>query len=95
MSYFYALLALAVILWLVYTYMNRYRSTVDTISTSNGKQNAPEQNDPLKAYQAIEPLRDFDWQSTPPMKLRPFKPKYHLTMGKKPATLAVSLCVSR
>lgn len=41
-----------------------------------------EQDDALKAYQDIEPLTEFDWQSTPPMKLRPFKPKYHLTMGR-------------
>jgi hypothetical protein len=32
-------------------------------------------------YDAIEPLPDFDWQNTPPLKIRPFKPKYHLTMG--------------
>lgn len=33
-------------------------------------------------YTAIEPLLDFDWKSTQPIKLRPFKPKYHLTMGQ-------------
>lgn len=32
-------------------------------------------------YLAIEPLHDFDWKSTEPLKIRPFKPKYHLTMG--------------
>lgn len=31
---------------------------------------------------AIEPLADFDWRATPPTKLRPFKPIYHITMGK-------------
>lgn len=30
----------------------------------------------------IEPLRSFDWQSTQPLKFRPFKPIYHMTMGK-------------
>jgi hypothetical protein len=29
----------------------------------------------------IEPLPDFDWQATPPTKLRPFKPTYNITMG--------------
>ncbi|KAK4100411.1 FAD/NAD(P)-binding domain-containing protein [Parathielavia hyrcaniae] len=29
----------------------------------------------------IEPLPDFDWKSTPPMKLRPFKPTYNITMA--------------
>lgn len=32
-------------------------------------------------YEDIEPLHDFDWRSTPPIKVRPFKPKYHLTMA--------------
>ncbi|KAF9870641.1 hypothetical protein CkaCkLH20_11947 [Colletotrichum karsti] len=31
---------------------------------------------------SVEPLRDFDWQQTPPAKHRPFKPVYHITMGK-------------
>ncbi|KAL2129106.1 hypothetical protein VTI74DRAFT_8223 [Chaetomium olivicolor] len=29
----------------------------------------------------IEPLPDFDWRTTPPMKLRPFKPTYNITMA--------------
>ena len=34
-------------------------------------------------YDAIEPMPgDADWATTPPIKLRPFKPKYHMTMGK-------------
>jgi hypothetical protein len=32
-------------------------------------------------YEDIEPLHDFDWSTTDPIKLRPFKPVYHLTMG--------------
>ncbi|KAH8645500.1 hypothetical protein BX600DRAFT_478233 [Xylariales sp. PMI_506] len=30
----------------------------------------------------IEPLKDFDWETTEPLKFRPFKPTYHITMGK-------------
>jgi hypothetical protein len=30
----------------------------------------------------IEPLPSFNWRTTPPLKFRNFKPKYHLTMGK-------------
>jgi len=31
----------------------------------------------------IEPMaEDFDWQDTAPLKLRPFKPTYFITMGK-------------
>ncbi|KAK0669215.1 hypothetical protein QBC41DRAFT_364982 [Cercophora samala] len=29
----------------------------------------------------IEPLHEFSCQSTPPLQLRPFKPKYHITMA--------------
>ncbi|KAK0724650.1 hypothetical protein B0H67DRAFT_479811 [Lasiosphaeris hirsuta] len=37
--------------------------------------------------QGIEPLENFDWRATEPHKLRPFKPKYHITMGQKAPTL--------
>ncbi|KAM0721264.1 hypothetical protein Q7P37_003552 [Cladosporium fusiforme] len=40
-----------------------------------------DEKDPLAAYDNIEPLHDFDWRTTEPMKLRPFKLTYHLTMG--------------
>lgn len=35
-----------------------------------------------KPYKDIEPLNDFDWASTSPIRNAPLKPKYHLTMGK-------------
>lgn len=86
MSYYYALLASAVVLWLVYRYVIHYRGTNTAIHQSYEKKSVSEQKDPLKAYQDIESLHEFDWESTPPMKLRPFKPKYHLTMGKEAVT---------
>jgi hypothetical protein len=82
MSYYYALLASAAALWLVYRCVTYRRSTNTANPQLNGEKKAPEQDDPLNAYQDIEPLHDFGWESTPPIKLRPFKPKYHLTMGK-------------
>jgi hypothetical protein len=33
------------------------------------------------SYYKIESLPDFDLEKTEPIKIRPFKPKYHLTMG--------------
>ena len=38
----------------------------------------------LKAseFPEIEEQPDFDWKSTEPLQLRPFRPKYHLTMGE-------------
>ncbi|KAL1875516.1 hypothetical protein Plec18167_005452 [Paecilomyces lecythidis] len=36
---------------------------------------------PASKFSPIEPLVDFNWETTEPLKFRPFKPKYHLTMG--------------
>ncbi|KAJ9271783.1 hypothetical protein DTO212C5_2208 [Paecilomyces variotii] len=36
---------------------------------------------PASTFPPIEPLEDFNWETTEPLKFRPFKPKYHLTMG--------------
>lgn len=33
-------------------------------------------------FPEIERLEDFKWQDAAPVKLRAFKPKYHLTMGE-------------
>ncbi|KAJ1715884.1 hypothetical protein COH20_000162 [Aspergillus flavus] len=33
------------------------------------------------SYPPVEPLPDFDWKTKEPIKIRPFKPKYHLTMS--------------
>ncbi|KAF2735032.1 hypothetical protein EJ04DRAFT_222001 [Polyplosphaeria fusca] len=43
---------------------------------------------PEDAYTNIVPLPDFDLTSTPPIKIRPFKPKYHLTMALENITLS-------
>ncbi|KAF7596466.1 hypothetical protein BBP40_001773 [Aspergillus hancockii] len=49
-------------------------------------QNDPTPNSVLqyevqKGYPSIEPLPDFNWETTEPLKFRPFKPKYNLTMA--------------
>lgn len=31
-------------------------------------------------FPQVEPLMTFDWEKAEPLKIRPFKPKYHLTM---------------
>lgn len=36
----------------------------------------------LASTSPIEPLDDFQWDKTEPLILRPFKPRYHMTMGK-------------
>lgn len=45
----------------------------------------------LLTYPLIQPLPDFKWEDTNPLQLRPFKPKYHLTMGKRSYFILVTL----
>ncbi|KAF7187963.1 hypothetical protein HII31_10863 [Pseudocercospora fuligena] len=39
-------------------------------------------------YLDIEPLPNFDWKRTPPIRNAPLKPKYHLTMAVEKITLS-------
>ena len=41
-------------------------------------------------FPEIERLGNFDWKQEEPIKLRLFKPKYYLTMGKFASTLPLS-----
>lgn len=45
---------------------------------SSRQQPKKQSNDPLK----IDPLNDLDWKAVEPTKYRPFKPIYHITMGR-------------
>jgi hypothetical protein len=74
-------LALASLLVLAYTRLRRTECHSVAFSNEDAKTRV-EQDDPFAAYYAINPLSDFDWKSTPPIKIRPFKPRYHLTMGE-------------
>ncbi|KAB8205876.1 hypothetical protein BDV34DRAFT_235032 [Aspergillus parasiticus] len=40
------------------------------------------------SYPPVEPLPDFDWKTKEPIKIRPFKPKYHLTMSIQEGTVS-------
>jgi hypothetical protein len=75
-------LAFASLLAFAYTRFRRTEGHPKAFSSIENAKSGVEQGDPLAAYYAIDPLPDFDWTSTPPIKLRPFKPKYHLTMGE-------------
>jgi hypothetical protein len=39
-------------------------------------------------YYIIEPLQDFNLNTEEPLKIRPFKPKYHMTMALETTTLS-------
>lgn len=58
-------------------------------------QPSPTDGEKLRAYYDIEPLTDFDWARTEPLQLRPYKPKFHLTMGTFPLPwLSASLIIT-
>ncbi|KAE8351738.1 hypothetical protein BDV28DRAFT_14723 [Aspergillus coremiiformis] len=55
----------------------KYTQTLPHASTLESRS----ENEDQKTYPPIQGLPDFDWETTEPLKLRPFKPKYHLTMA--------------
>ena len=46
---------------------------------------------PAPNFPKVTELEDFDLAQTEPIKLRSFKPKYHITMGKQSSFQADSL----
>ena len=75
---------LLLVAWLAYSIYGRLQGNIRT--GSNGKKAIPPfEHDP---YEAIEPLPDFDWRSTPPLRNSPLKPTYHLTMALENITLS-------
>jgi hypothetical protein len=48
----------------------------------------PESSYSKASYYAIEPLPNFNLTTTQPLKLRPFKPKFHMTMALENTTLS-------
>ncbi|RJE27649.1 hypothetical protein PHISCL_00074 [Aspergillus sclerotialis] len=59
---------------------HKYALKSQNLKVSKGK---PEPT----AYAPVEPLPDFDWEQKEPLKLRPFKPKYNLTMSIEDSTV--------
>lgn len=51
----------------------------NTVSVSHQQNEKTAAQDEEEAN--IVPLPDFDWKTTEPLKFRPFKPRYHITMG--------------
>lgn len=64
------------------------RKTKRKFSTSQHGTSDIKDNDPKEISEEIIPLPDFDWKSTEPLKFRPFKPIYHLTMGLTRLTIS-------
>jgi hypothetical protein len=65
-----------------YRVLNSFQ-TASKLSQSKSKSSGSAVSDKIleDAYYNIEPLNDFDLETEVPIKARPFKPKYHMTMG--------------
>ncbi|KAK4620726.1 uncharacterized protein CLAFUR5_10743 [Fulvia fulva] len=75
-----AISAVLYILW----HIIRSRDIQQVRGNVDEKSRPPEQ-DP---YHDIEPLQDFDWSTTSPIRNSPLKPKYHLTMALENISLS-------
>lgn len=85
MAFLFALVLIVVVLAAT---VARRRRVPSSLAAGNGAKRSvsvkyekrDESNTAVKSPQ-IEPLPDFDWQATPPTRLRPFRPTYNITMG--------------
>ncbi|KAE8372345.1 hypothetical protein BDV26DRAFT_297946 [Aspergillus bertholletiae] len=60
----------------------KYKPAVSSNNNNNKCTSKPtSHNESQETYPPIQPLPDFNWETTEPLKFRPFKPKYHLTMA--------------
>ncbi|GAB1194713.1 hypothetical protein APSETT444_003959 [Aspergillus pseudonomiae] len=62
----------------------RQKNNKFTRSVANDDQDGVEPN----CYPPVEPLPDFGWKTKEPIRIRPFKPKYHLTMSIQEGTVS-------
>ncbi|KAH7088253.1 hypothetical protein FB567DRAFT_334188 [Paraphoma chrysanthemicola] len=62
-------------------------------SPSSSKTSEPQYSE--SSYYDIEPLPDFDITKTEPLKLRPFKPKFHMTMALESTTPSDLIAMDR
>lgn len=62
-------------LLLFFTFLRKNTSSASTYIGNDAEHSS---------YPPIEPLPNFDWKTKEPVKIRPFKPKYHMTMSMSP-----------
>ncbi|GIC87073.1 heme-dependent oxidative N-demethylase family protein [Aspergillus udagawae] len=70
----------------------KVRLAILLISITNASQTIPSKHETSSeaetGYPPITPLPNFNWETTEPLVFRPFRPKYHLTMGL--STISIS-----
>ncbi|KAI1935033.1 hypothetical protein LOZ58_000390 [Ophidiomyces ophidiicola] len=67
-----------VLMFLGLIFMIAYRKWADS-TRAKRVQKLRQEN--ASKFPNITPLKNFEWEKTEPLKFRPFKPKYHLTMA--------------
>ncbi|KAI1979425.1 hypothetical protein LOZ51_004200 [Ophidiomyces ophidiicola] len=67
-----------VLMFLGLIFMIAYRKWADSTRTKRVQKLRREN---ASKFPNITPLENFEWEKTEPLKFRPFKPKYHLTMA--------------
>ncbi|KAF2473473.1 uncharacterized protein BDR25DRAFT_283035 [Lindgomyces ingoldianus] len=73
------------LVWYAYRKIRQKDRFQTTLPTAPPNKNATLSED---VYTQIEPLPNFNPETTEPIKIRPFKPKYHLTMALENTTLS-------
>ncbi|KAK4241195.1 hypothetical protein C8A03DRAFT_12527 [Achaetomium macrosporum] len=91
MAFVYALVLIVSVLVAAYARRRRELCLRDKAqlrpgTSSRGEREKTDENTKSELTSTIEPLRDFDWQVTRPLKLRPFKPTYNITMAIQATT---------
>jgi hypothetical protein len=87
MAFLYALVVILGVVVATFARRRRGLSLTDKVqprlgaSWRGGSGNIDENNKASESASTIEPLTEFDWEVTPPLKLRPFKPTYNITMS--------------
>merc|ERR1712169_42314 len=77
-TWVFAILCMVVLGISMFKYRNQRRQQTQPLDTEKRKLDEPDMT--------IEPLVNFDWKTTEPRKLRPWKTPYHITMGLRSDT---------
>jgi hypothetical protein len=65
-----------------YRLLSNYQTASKPLQSGTTRRDSAVSDKSLEdAYYNIEPLSGFDLETEEPIKARPFKPKYHMTMG--------------
>ncbi|CAK1360615.1 unnamed protein product [Cercospora beticola] len=84
------LLLISGLTYLIFRHARKSTLAATTSSRHNhdGRRTVSNDINTKNPYLDIQPLPNFDWKTTPPIRNSPLKPKYHLTMALENITLS-------